>query len=325
MQLAKSQIKNPDANVIDLICRRFSSELLVACGDEDRSSTLYRMVQALPGKTTVAQIGTSLEVTVNGPLNTEYGTHLLTATKADGAQCMVKILRFNGDNFGTSAEVQKELLSHEASMVEILGLGNPSVRFVPTVNASITIPEIPEAMLTAGSCSGSFNCLIMPRFVTNVAEAPKFNFATLINQGKQLESALEFMHSKNVVHLDVKGANVFVDQPGNWYLGDFGSCRKVGEVVVSTTKAFYPTSIIGKPACCGFDWYMLCVMLCIAALPANESVQIFGARVSDASIRAFIRDLQDDDLKVFLENIMKKHDRLRLSPPAFGADEGPGA
>jgi hypothetical protein len=126
--LAKGGLVRPDPNLITLICNRFSSELLVACGSEDRSLELYRMVKALPGTTTVALIGDTLKVTVNGPLSTTHGAHLLTATKSNGAQCMVKILRYNPDMFQVSQQIQKELLTHEASMVEVLGLENPSVR-----------------------------------------------------------------------------------------------------------------------------------------------------------------------------------------------------
>jgi len=45
---------------------------------------------------------------------------------------------------------------------------------------------------------------------------------------------LSMLHSKNMVHVDVKAPNVFIDNQGMYYLGDYGA----------------ETSQIGQYACC---------------------------------------------------------------------------
>ncbi|KAK9124544.1 hypothetical protein Sjap_014146 [Stephania japonica] len=46
-----------------------------------------------------------------------------------------------------------------------------------------------------------------------------------------LVSALQYLHSKGIVHCDVKGKNVFVSStPGVAKLGDFGSAKKLGAI-----------------------------------------------------------------------------------------------
>ena len=43
----------------------------------------------------------------------------------------------------------------------------------------------------------------------------------------QLASALAYCHGEDVLHLDVKPANVLVARSGDLKLGDFGSARSV--------------------------------------------------------------------------------------------------
>ncbi|KAL0047618.1 hypothetical protein WJX82_007839 [Trebouxia sp. C0006] len=53
--------------------------------------------------------------------------------------------------------------------------------------------------------------------------------------GRRMLRALEYIHSKRLVHMEVKGNNIFVDMFGNWWLGDLGSAVQMGGFVHSTT------------------------------------------------------------------------------------------
>jgi len=55
-------------------------------------------------------------------------------------------------------------------------------------------------------------------------------------------SALEFAHSRQIVHRDVKPSNIFIDSNGRVYLGDFGIVLALGEK--RQTRA---GSVIGTP------------------------------------------------------------------------------
>jgi serine/threonine protein kinase len=57
---------------------------------------------------------------------------------------------------------------------------------------------------------------------------------------KQLMIALNYLHLNDLVHMDVKPATIFVDNYGIFFLGDFGSTCKTGDIISSITTAFYP-------------------------------------------------------------------------------------
>jgi mitogen-activated protein kinase kinase kinase len=49
----------------------------------------------------------------------------------------------------------------------------------------------------------------------------------------QILEGLEFLHSQKIIHRDVKGANILIDQQGDSKLADFGACREI-EALQST-------------------------------------------------------------------------------------------
>jgi serine/threonine protein kinase len=182
----------------------------------------------------------------------------------------------------------------------------PTVPLVPTKIAAIEDPSAENR---------TFNAFIMPRFVTTVAQAPSFSHPALVHGGRRMMVALEYMHARSIAHLDIKTDNVFVNQAGEWWLGDFGSARSFAsdstDTVYSTTEPYYPTSILGRKPSPRFDWYMLCVMLCICAADAREAwTEQFGSPVRDSSIRAYVRTLEGTELGAVLAELLDKHDLL---------------
>ena len=54
-----------------------------------------------------------------------------------------------------------------------------------------------------------------------------FQSNVVLKGGKQILIALEYIHKKGYVHMDVKGSNIFIDyKTGDWVLGDYGARRK---------------------------------------------------------------------------------------------------
>lgn len=92
-------------------------------------------------------------------------------------------------------------------------------------------------------------------------KCPSSNLEWIALEGKRVMSALEYIHSLGFVHLDVKATNIFVSSDGKWILGDFGSCKRLGESVTSSTFQFGYEDMANKPATVSYDWFMFLVLL----------------------------------------------------------------
>lgn len=56
----------------------------------------------------------------------------------------------------------------------------------------------------------------------------------------QIASALQHMHEKGYVHLDVKPSNCFVSQSGTIKLGDFGCTCKLNDIPAYVSINYLP-------------------------------------------------------------------------------------
>lgn len=107
-------------------------------------------------------------------------------------------------------------------------------------------PQIPEAKVlglmhdniikTLDVLSGNgFNyCIVvMEYFKSSVALSflleSKPSFTRVLNIAKDVCSGLVYLHENDILHLDIKPANILVCPDGVCKLCDFGSCMKVGE------------------------------------------------------------------------------------------------
>jgi serine/threonine protein kinase len=97
-----------------------------------------------------------------------------------------------------------------------------------------------------------------------LAEVPQLSEKWLYRGFSCILEALKKMHNLNLVHMDVKSDNVFVDDHSNWNLGDFGSARTVGSTIWSYTEVLNPY-VIPKTATVipQMDFVLLCVTIAI--------------------------------------------------------------
>ena len=67
-----------------------------------------------------------------------------------------------------------------------------------------------------GAGQGRRRALKMPWYVGSLINLPQLNEELIYKGGVRIKEALLFMHSKHLIHMDVKPANVLVDTNGLW-------------------------------------------------------------------------------------------------------------
>ncbi len=68
-----------------------------------------------------------------------------------------------------------------------------------------------------------------------IAEAP-LSEREVIRLGKDMCAALSVCHKKNIFHRDIKPENIFVNDQGDYKLGDFGVARSMESLVANLTR-----------------------------------------------------------------------------------------
>ena len=255
--LKQSGINNPAKGVLDTLVRRFPMQLTVAAEDEEKALDLYNEIKALPSTTTTARFVGEAQIYLNGPASAE-NVNIIVGSRSDKTPVMVKFLI--ATNHPTlDYKALSEGCRREAQVCKKLGLSSTTLPFVRS-----EVVEIEDASNIVRKA------IVMPTYVRTVADSARLWPTSLIDGSTRMIQALEFMHGLDVIHMDVKGSNILIDQAGDWYLGDFGSTRAAGEAVFTTTPSFYPTSLSGLPALPKYDWFMLLVTILIELMPRKQ-------------------------------------------------------
>lgn len=156
--------------------------------------------------------------------------------------------------------------------------------------------------------------LVMPDFSETLRIAFKLKPECIVSRSKAVIEGLNWLHGRGYVHMDVKGANIFVLANGEWSLGDFGSCVRVNEPIKTTTVWCYPKLLKSSDvALFEYDWYMLAVALLAATQRHNSQIQgprlldfisDGGSRVEDEKIKAAIAQTQHEPLRDLLAKLV---------------------
>lgn len=124
--------------------------------------------------------------------------------------------------------------------------------------------------------SGKRQAIKMPWYVGSLSSLPQLTEALIAIGGRRISQALDYMHSKSLVHMDVKTSNILMDHNGDWFLADFGSSTAVGEMVWSFTRGWYPGGLSNdRLADPSIDWGLLFVTL-IVLLQKDNLKRLLG-------------------------------------------------
>jgi hypothetical protein len=112
----------------------------------------------------------------------------------------------------------------------------------------------------------------------------KLNEPVVRSYTKQLVNALAFCHAMGIVHRDIKGKNILVDTLGNLKLADFGSAKRVANVLLpeAASLSYQYTPLWTAPEVMRGDytakvdiWSLGCVVIEMASgLPPWSELQV---------------------------------------------------
>src|SRR5215212_3498579 len=132
---------------------------------------------------------------------------------------------------------------------------------------------------------------------------------------REAASALDAAHAQDVVHRDVKPANLLLDEHGRLAIGDFGIARLALEdqltatgTVLGTAAYISPEQAVGDPATAASDRYALAVV----AYELLAGSRPFEAENFAAQARAHVEDVpvpaseQNPDLPHELDTVLAR-------------------
>mmetsp|Transcript_10665 Transcript_10665/g.14610 ORF Transcript_10665/g.14610 Transcript_10665/m.14610 type:complete len:333 (+) Transcript_10665:89-1087(+) len=237
--LKRSDVKKPSEKVLNKVRKYFASQALLVTTPQ-QARDLYFDAADIPDTTTREQLRTHKKLWLDGPLNpsNESRSKLFFAF----FEGIPKVLKFP----------PVQAAKHEAEISKILG--------DDAVKNSLVAP-ITEWIIDRTAGQPAQLALLMPIYPCTLEQVPNpipENYA--MKCGMQIEIAIKFMHSKAYAHLDIKPSNIFLDNNGDFFLGDFGAATKFGDPIIESSELYFPSDL-PKVASQIADYYLLIATL----------------------------------------------------------------
>jgi serine/threonine protein kinase len=247
--LTKCQITRPDETVVKRIAK---CDRLLDYGSINTAYALdmYEDVKLSAGSATKSYIGECLGMKVIGSVFEDF-PFLLSALDHGSAK-IIKILRVADG--ASSLRTRQQDVRYE---IESCHFRHDAI--VPMTYEAIDIDL--DIAVTANCRVGRNDILIMPWYTNTLNKFPYSDLTWIAAQGTRIMTAVEYVHSKGYVHMDIKGMNIFGSHDCKWFLGDFGSCKPIGEKVTSCLFNFCYEDLISKAADIKYDWFMFLFLL----------------------------------------------------------------
>ena len=320
--LFKEGLKNSGINtsfpavekVVEKVWRSYSWRMIAIAGDATACRSLYEEIKSLPATFTRGIIQRQLNISLNGPISGQ--TLILSAChNVTGVAFIIKLLRPPQLMQSADQDMIKDAVDNEVEASEAVTSARiPGLVMTEAVQVQVTDStgiDVSEGVWTA---------LKMPYYHFSLINAPALSQHLLQRGFHRLRTALQRMHELQLVHMDVKSDNVFIDgNTGDWFLGDFGSTRKINSPCWTFTEALHPYKLVrfvsnSIPA---MDFVSLCVMIAVQmekttwkdALCGDEQTVQEGLIVSRLKTLENV-DFRNDIVKTFEENFRLVVDHL---------------
>ena len=164
----------------------------------------------LPSRSTKGHFSTQCGITIDGPIQNCSGSRLLLNASKDNRPCVVKL-----------DQVTPRTANREILAVETLALCDIEEGTIPLVPYEvIEVKTNTDLSVTPNTSAGGFaamvtcTALVAPMYYCSLdalALIPDIN--GLVSGGTRIKKALEYMHSKDLVHMDVKVSQYSVLHP----------------------------------------------------------------------------------------------------------------
>jgi len=302
--LQQAGVTKPDQAAMKWLvgARYLAMQGFVETNDTNGAVDLYEVAKRLPRSQTARALAEHW--VINGPFGDQpESSALLRAWRAqDCSPVVIKIPRSGSRELDSTREISAlkaadpslRLMSGEALKIELQHEDSKVVRMSPGVFIGIVFP------LMSGTLYG------IPR-----ACHPSSTLAEL----REIVRAVEKLHQRGFVHMDITGNNIFLDFQGHWFLGDYGSMVPVNSSIVSYSKQLLCENLglndAAKPALFKYDWLMLVATICCYIGDFEQLRTEYNdppARVSAERIRCFIRSLPAGELRDLLETLWIRED-----------------
>ncbi|KAJ3250655.1 hypothetical protein HDU77_006454 [Chytriomyces hyalinus] len=288
--------------VVNTIMRRYPVHMLAAVGSPSACLALYEQVKDLPATFTRGIIQEKMNVSINGPMDGQKSILTAIDLKA-GKLCIIKLL--SPPQLLVSAPPS---VSAEAVSMEVDVSATVSKAQIPGLVISEVVPVTVEYSDDL-SVSRHWTALKMRHYLSSLTQVPQLSERLIHREFRRIHSALVSLHALDLVHMDVKSENVFVDEEVFWNLGDFGSCRPSNSPIWTFTEVFNPydighskTTVI--PA---MDMVLLCVMIAVELEKKAWNMRLCGEteRVQHELIKQSLSEIQE---AAFRDDIMRLYE-----------------
>ena len=239
--------------------KRYPYYLIARVGDDEACHELYSEIKELPATFTRGRIQDDLDVSINGPLHGLKS--VLSAMDNDtGRRCLIKLLSPPELNVSVTYEKKEEAIKLEVETCETV----TNAKIDGLVSSSVVKVRVENSQeLSIGT--GEWFALKMRHYHSSLTQVPQLSRKLLYRGYLRMKNALIGLHGLNLVHMDVKSDNVFVDEDGIWNLGDFGSARAPGTSCWTFTDVLNPYQLIQlkTKVVPSMDFVCLCVMIAV--------------------------------------------------------------
>jgi serine/threonine protein kinase len=210
--LQGSHISRVSSEIFRLLEDKFAVRFdnVYQSGDPDAAYDLYQAAKDYPNKTTAAAFQQQFNISVIGPFAHSESARIFQANRTTGSGELLVI------KVPFQSESQKP---DEVKVCEALSsiLEAPKEAFVPTAVDLVDVRSADDASVYGRR--GKFYALVMPHFAGMLVEPlRKYSEATVFDNALRIVGAVECLHAHEYVHMDIKGANIFLDRHGSWYV-----------------------------------------------------------------------------------------------------------